>query len=145
MKHIVWVRYILMALSVLAIVFGWMIWGKGDAAGDAAQMDSGVNILLGWLYVVLVIGVGAMVLMSILSLAQNPKSAIRSLLGLALVLVVVGVAWALSSAEPVVTPTNTYSNATELKVTDTSLFAMYACLAVAVASIVILEIRNAFR
>ncbi len=145
MKHIVWVRYILMALSVLAIIFGWAIWGRGDAAGDSAAINSGVNILLNWLYVMLSLGVGAMILMSVLSLAQNPKSAVQALIGLAGVVVVIGVAWALSSAEPVTTPTQVYAGATELKVADTSLFAMYACLAVAVLSILALEVRNAFK
>ena len=145
MKHIVWVRYILMLLSVLAIVFGWSIASQGKAAGDFAMEDSGTNILLSWMYVMMVVGVGAMLLMSVFSLAQNPKSALRSLIGLALILIIIGVAWTFSDSAEVVTPTDVYTEAISLKVADTSLFAVYACLAVAIVSIVVLEIRNAFR
>ena len=132
MKHIIWVRYILMALCVVVVLMGWIL-------------RENVDLLLNWLYVMLGLGVGAIVIMSIFSLAQNPKSAVQSLLGLVVLLVVIGIAWALSSGDPVITPTAEYTNQFSLKLADTGLYAMYGLLAAAILAIVLGEIRNAFK
>ncbi|MCD8186127.1 MAG: hypothetical protein LUD68_06645 [Rikenellaceae bacterium] len=132
MKHLIWVRYILMTLSVVVVLFGWLL-------------RENVDLLLNWMYIMLILGVGAMVIMSVISLAQNPKAAVQALLGFAAILVVVGIAYALSSGSPLTTPTNYYDNSTELKIADTGLFAMYALMIGAILAIVVGEIRNAFK
>jgi hypothetical protein len=134
-----------MAVSVIAIIVGWAIWGQGDSASDQAKMDIGVNILLQWFYVILGLAVVCMIVFSIVSLLQNPKSAVQSLLGLAAVVVVVGISWALSSGETVVTPTKTYTDVSMLKLADTSLFAMYVLLAGAILAVIFGELRGFFK
>ncbi len=132
MKHLSWIRIILMAACVVVIVMGWLV-------------RENVDLLLGWMYVMLGLAVASILLMSLFSLAQNPKSAVLSLIGLVAVLVVVGVAWALAKSDPVITPTNEYTDPFALKLTDTSLYTMYTLMAVAVGAIVLGEIRNAFK
>lgn len=136
MKHISIVRYVLMAVSVIVIVFGWLL------AKDEA---SGVDLLLRWLYVILGLAVVCIVVFSIYALLQNPKSAVQSLIGLGAIVVVVGIAWALSSGETVVTPTNTYTDPGLLKLADTSLYAMYVLLAGAVLAVLFGELRSFFK
>lgn len=136
MKKIIWIRYVLFALCVLAILFGWVL---------AKDEGSGVDLMLRWMYVMLGLGVGSMLIMSVISLAQNPKSAVQALIGLVAVLVVVGVCWALSSSEPVTTPTNYYDNEIQLKVADTALYGTYILMAGAVVSILLGELRNALK
>lgn len=121
-----------MALCVVVILMGWIL--RED-----------VDLLLNWMYIMLGLAIGSMVILSIFSLAQNPKSAVQSLLGLAAILVVVGVSYAMSSSEPIITATNEYTNAFALKLTDTSLFAMYALMGIAILSIFVGEIRNFFK
>ncbi len=132
MKHLIWIRYILMALCVVVVLMGWIL-------------RENVDLLLNWMYIMLGLGIGSLLILSLYALAQNPKSAVQSLIGLVAVLVIVGVAFALSSAEPIITPTSEYTNAFALKLTDTSLYSMYALLGLSVLAIVFGEIRNAFK
>jgi uncharacterized protein YacL len=125
-----------MGLSVLAVLFGWIL---------AGNESSGVDLMLRWMYVMLGLAVGLMLIMSLFALAQNPKSAVQALAGLAAVLVIVGISFALSSAEPVTTPTNYYDNPVGLRVADTALYAMYILMAGAVVAIILGELRNAFK
>ena len=132
MKHIIWVRYILMAICVIVILMGWII-----------RVD--VDLLLRWMYAMLGIAVAAMLIMSVFALAQNPKSAVQALIGLVAVLVLIGVAWAFSSDAPVITPTNEYTDSFGLKLADTALYTMYVLMGGAALAIVLGEIRNAFK
>ena len=131
MKHIVIIRYVLMALCVVVIVLG--------------LATDNVDLLLRWLYVMMGLSIAAIVLFSIYAMAQNPKSAVKSLIGLAAILVLFGVAFALSSDVPVVTPTKTYSNSLGLKVADASLYATYILLVGAILAIIGGEVRNFFK
>ena len=132
MKHLIWIRYILMAFCIIVVAMGWVV-------------RENVDLLLYWTYLLIGLGIAATVVCSIITLGQNPKSAIRSLVGLVALLVIVGVAWMMSSDVAVVTPTAEYTDAFALKVTDTGLFVTYGCMILAVASIFAGEVRNLFK
>ena len=136
MKKVIWVRYILMALSVLVILFGWIF---------AQNESSGVDLMLRWMYVLVGLAVGLIIIMSGLDLIQNPKGALGGLIGLVALLVVIGVAYMLSSGAPFEAGTNVYDNVTQLKLTDTSLFSMYILMGGAILAIILCEARNAFK
>jgi hypothetical protein len=121
-----------MALSLVVVIMGWIV--RED-----------VDLLLRWMYVMLGLGIGSIVLMSVYSLAQNPKGALQGLIGLVAIVVVIGIAWAFSSGAPVTTPTSEYTDSFLLKLTDTTLYSMYALLAAAVLAIVVGEVRNVFK
>jgi hypothetical protein len=125
-----------MGLSVLVVLFGWIL---------ASNEASGVDLMLRWMYVLLGLAVALILIMSLWGLAQNPKSAIGGLIGLVILLVIVGVSFALASDKPFTAGTKVYDNATLLKLTDTSLIAMYILMAGAVLSIIVCEARNAFK
>jgi len=133
MKHISIVRYVLMAVSIVVILFGWIL-AKDEAAG--------IDLLLRWLYVVMGIAVVCVIVFSVYALLQNPKSAVQSLIGLGAIVVILGITWALSSGETVVTPTKTYTDVSMLKLADTSLYAMYVLLAGAVLAVLFGELRS---
>ena len=122
----------MMALCVVVILMGWIL--RDD-----------VDLLLTWMYVMLGLGVGSMLIMSVVSLGQNPTSAVQALVGLVAVLIVIGVAWAMASDATIVTATSEYTNSFELKLTDTALYSMYVLLAGAVLAILWGEIRNALK
>lgn len=121
-----------MALCVVVILMGWLL-------------RENVDLLLTWMYIMLGLGVGFMLLMSLFSLAQNPKSAVQALLGLGVILVILGIAYGMANGDPLATPTNFYDNAAELKIADTGLFATFILLGIATVAIVVGEIRNAFK
>lgn len=132
MKYLSIIRYVLMVLSIIVVVMG-------------GYVSENVDLLLRWMYIMLGLSVGCMILFSIYSLAKNPKSAVQSLIGLVAILVVAGVAYALSSDATVITPGAVYDNPTQLKIADTGLYMMYFLLAAAFLSIIVCEIRNSFR
>lgn len=136
MKKTIWVRYILMAVSVLVIIFGWLL---------AKDEGAGVDLMLRWTYVVLGLAVGLILIMSLFSMAQNPKGALGGLLGLVVLLVIIGVSYALSSDTPIQTQTALYDNPFQLKISDTMLYSTYILLAGSVVAILLCELRNAFK
>lgn len=129
MKYLSIIRYILLAISALVVVLYFM---------GAVPVD----LMLRWAYILLGVAVLSAVLMPLLGLAQNPKGAVRSLIGLAIVAVVLGVAYSLGSSVPVETAVTTFDDPMTLKLSDTGLFAMYTALTVTIASIVVGEIAN---
>lgn len=131
MKYLKIVEYILMAVSVVVILLG--------------VTSENVDLMLRWSYIVLGLAVALVILLPLYNLAQNPKGAIRSLVGLVAILILVGVAYALGSDATVVTPSEIYDNPVDLKVTDAGLYTTYVALIVVVATIIYGEIRNVFK
>ncbi len=132
MKYLNIVKYVLMAVSVVVILIG-------------AVFSENVDLMLRWSYIILGLAVALVILLPLYNLAQNPKAAMRSLIGLVAILVLIGVAYALGDSTPVVTPSNIYDSATELKVTDAGLYTTYVALLLAIAVIVYGEIRNVLK
>ena len=136
MKYLSILRYALLIVSVAVVAIPFM-----TMTGDQPSVDTMLNfagILLGFASL-------AALLLPAFNLAQNPKGAVRSLLGFAIVAVVFGIAFSMSDATPVVTPAETYDNVLELRLSDTGLFATYFAIAIAFGSIVVLEVYNMFK
>ncbi len=133
MKYLSIVRWVLMIISILAIGLYFVT--------DSVPVD----VMLNWGYIMLGIAVVCVILFPTIALIQNPKGAINSLAGLAIIAVVVGVSSTMASGETVVTPGNVYDDPFWIKLTDIELFTMYFFLAATVVVIVYGEIRNAFK
>lgn len=128
------IKYILLAISVVALVF---VVVRGEA---------GVTMILNWAYVLFIFAVAVTILFPLFNIATNPRGAMRSLVGLLLVVVVLGIAYALSSTEPIVNSAGGYfTNPTELKISDTGLITTYIALGVAFLVVILGEIRNSFK
>ena len=127
-------KYILLAIGLITVI---LVIVRGDA---------GVGTMLTWGYVLLGIGVLAAVLFPLFNLAQNPKGAMSNLMGLGVVVVILVIAYALSSGEPIRLATGEmYEDAGSLKLTDTGLYTTYVALVGAVLVAVLGEIRNSFK
>ncbi|MCD8101608.1 MAG: hypothetical protein LUD76_03625 [Alistipes sp.] len=127
-------KYLLLAVSVVAVIV------------VAVNGEDGVGFILNWAYIMFGIGVVVTILLPLFNLAQNPRGALRSLIGLAVVVVVVGIAWAMASTEPVVNSAGGYfTNHGELKISDTGLITTYIAFGLAVLVVVLGEIRNSFK
>ncbi|MCD7969642.1 MAG: hypothetical protein LUF87_04750 [Alistipes sp.] len=127
-------KYALLAISVIVVA---IVMINGEAS---------VDTILNWSYVLFGLAVVVTLFFPILNLAQNPKGALRSLIGLALLVVVVGVAYALAGTTPVPNSEGGFfTNTTELKVSDTGLITTYIALALAIIVVVAGEIRNSFK
>jgi len=139
MKYISYVRYALMGISIL---FALIFLGTMDQnLGEYPYID----LLLRWTYIMLGVSISAMVLLPILGMIQDPKSAVRSLVGVGIVAVIVAICYAFSDASPVITQSKEFTNPIELRLSDTGLFATYVALAIAVISIFAGEIYKFFK
>lgn len=132
MKHLSIVRYILIAVSVLSILLYF-----------TNSVD--VDLMLRWGYIMVAITVASVILLPLYNLIQNPKGAVRSLMGLVIIAVVVGVSYALSSAETVVTPATVYDDPLTLRFSDTGLYTTYIAFAATILAIFAGEIRNVLK
>lgn len=102
-------------------------------------------LMLDWAYILLGVAVVAAILFPLVHIIQNPKGAVQTLIGLAIVVVVVGISYALASDAPIVTAVQTFADPFSLKFSDTGLYTTYAALTVAILAIVVGEIGNVFK
>ena len=135
MKVLSIVKYLLLAVSVVLTVFVMFA-----AEGSDAQSSS-LDMVLYWSYFLLGATVLGVIVFPLINLVKNPKGAMRSLLGLALLVVVLLIGFALSSAEPVVTAANhVFDNVLELRLSDVGLYTAYIVFAATILTIVVTEI-----
>lgn len=139
MKYISFIRYGLIAISL--VILAIFLATNNETAGTYPYID----LLLKWTYAVLAVSVGAVVILPLLSMAKNPKGTIRTLIGVGILLLIVGVSYALADGTTIVTPAKTYDNVIELKASDTGLYATYFAFAAAIVAIVAGELVKLFR
>ena len=133
MKYLSIIRYVLLAISALTVILFF-----------AGATD--VDLMLEWAYILLAATAAAAILFPLIGIVQNPKAALRSLVGLIIVVVVIGISYALASDVPVTGSDGVvFDDNLTLKLSDTGLFAAYAAMAVAILAAVIGEISNAFK
>ena len=133
MKNLSIIQYILIAISVITVAMYFL--GLGD-----------VDPMLIWGYILLGIEVAAVIILPLFNLVKNPKGAVRSLVGLGIVVVLAAICYALSSDAPVVNSAGGFfEDSAVLKISDTGLYLTYIALAVAILAAIGGEIRNAFK
>lgn len=132
MKILSIIKYALIAICVIIVLAGG-VFGEN------------VDLMLRWTYILLGLTVALVIILPLLYVAENPKGALRGLLGLVGILVVIGIAYALSDTNPIETPAQLYDNPTQLRISDIGLYTTYIALLVAIVTIVYGEIRNAFK
>ena len=132
MKYLSIIRYVFLAISVLTVLLFFV--GVSD-----------VDLMLNWAYILLGLTIAVSILFPAANLAKNPQGAIRSLVGLAIVVVVLGISYAMASDAVIVTPVNTFDDPMALKLSDMGLFATYIALGVAILASIIGEVSNIFK
>lgn len=138
MKYLSILRYALIGISILLI----LLMGIGVFDGGDPDYPNGVGIMLTWSYFLLAVAILTAVFMPLINIIQNPKNAVRSLLGLGIIAVVFIVAFALSSGAPVPLSGTITATPLELKFTDMGLYVTYILLVVAIGSIVLGEVYS---
>ena len=128
-------------VAVIVISVAILVWGF--AVGFDFKDDLPVDVLLGWGYTILGLGVASVVVVGVaVSAVNNPKSLVKTgivLVGIALIALI---AYLIAPGKPAV-GTDIESTAATLKLTDTILYLTYFAGIVAILSIVAGEIRLA--
>ena len=125
-------------LGIVGIVVGVWCLLKGEASNEGP-----VNLLLRYSYFLLIAAVVILLGLAVIQAAKNnPKSLLRALLVIVGIAVLVAIAYALASGDPVVN-VKTQPSATWLKLTDTIMLLVYILGGAAILSIIVGVIRNA--
>lgn len=93
-------------------------------------------------YILLFVAVAAAVVFPIIQLAKNPKGAKGALIGVGVLVVVVGISYALSSD---VNPSNINITPEAAKQVDTGLYAFYILAIAAFVSLIYAEVSKLFK
>ena len=142
MKYVSIAKYALLGISAVVIAL-FLALGEFDKLTGVD--DSWLTLMMNWTYIMVGLASVLAIIFPIFHMVQNPKGALQSLMGLAIVAVVIAIAYAFSEDTPIKTAVELYDNPASLKLSDTGLFTTYAALGVAILAVVIGEIVNAFK
>lgn len=133
MKYLSYLRIALLLIAVILFVLSLSGLMEIDTILYLAYFLLGATILL---------AIG----LPLINIVQNPKGAVKSLIGLVLVAVVILIAWGMSNADPIILASGTViDDSTILKISDTALYLTYFAFAGVLASIVGTEIYKLFK
>ena len=148
--------YVLYAMfAIILVVLGLFYFG-GDAQGNAvltnvdtemwqpAQTDTLLFLVYGLLFLAVVATVVAFLFQFGAALKDNPVKALKSLIGVIILAVVVIVAWAMGSDQPLNIPGYEGSDNVPfwLKITDMFLYSIYILFGATVLAIIFSSIKK---
>lgn len=119
-------KYILYSLMAISVIFVVAFFINQDAVLDS---------FLYYAYVLFGVALFSVICLPLINLFDNPKGIKKILLSLGLVVVLVGLAYLLSSGEPLVNKPNLQPSENTLKMTDTGLILTYFLAGAAFLSI----------
>lgn len=136
MKYLPIVKYVLLIVSAVLLIFG-MVQGKGSVALD---------VMLVWSLIVVLLTIAATIVMQLIAMLMNPKSAVRSLIGLGILVVVFLVSYALATDDPIkVASGKMLDDSFDLKFSDTALWMTYLTFCGVILSIIWGEIYKVIK
>ncbi len=142
MKFIPYIKYVLLLLGIV-------LFAMGVSSYDPDQprvVTAGLDLLFNFSAAVVIATIIVAVFMPLISILQNPKSAVRSLFGLVLMAIVFVVAYSFSTAEPITMASGeVIDSVAGLKFADTALYAMYISFGGVILTIVGTEIYRLFK
>lgn len=139
MKYLSIIKYILLIVSAIVVIAGAVTFVDGEE-------NATLNLMLGWSFAMVILTIVLTIVMPLVAVFQNPKSAVRSLIGLGAIVVVFLVSYALATDDPITLASgNVIDNSFELKFSDTALYATYIAFAGVILSILYGELYKVFK
>jgi hypothetical protein len=138
---------VLYAILAVTLVFAGLFYFGGDIEGATYYTPAYTETFLNW-GIALVIGTAVItILFEIIRLITNPKNAVRSLVSIAIIALVVFIAYSLSDATILDLPGYDGSDnvPSMLLLSDTFLYTMYFLFGGAFLAIVYTEVSRMFR
>lgn len=139
MKYLPIIKYVLLIVSAILILVGAV---QGAADNESAAL----NTMLVWSFIMIILTIALTIIMPLFAVFQNPKSAVRSLIGLGVIVVVFLVSYALSDDTPIpLASGKVIDDSFSLKFSDTALYATYIAFAGVILSILYGELYKVFK
>lgn len=133
MKYLSIIKYVLLLIGAFVGILGMV---------GVVSVDT----MLYWAYATLLFTIGLTIVLPLIGLAKNPKSASKSLIGLALLVVIFGLSYIMAEVTPVTMADGTiYDNETGLLVADMGLWATYFMFAGTLLAIIGSEVYKLFK
>ncbi len=142
MKFIPYIKYLLLLLGFALFAYGVATYNSDEPR----VVTSGLDMLLNFSAAIVVATLCVAVFMPLISIFQNPKSAVRSLVGILLMGAVFAVAYTFAEADPITMASGeVIDDVASLKFADTALYAVYISFAGVVLAMVGTEIYKIFK
>ena len=138
-KYKVYIDIFLYIILAVSVVLAFLFYRSIGQANETSTL----NLFMGWSYIL--IGIGALVafvISPIFGVLTNPKTLVKSLISLGVLLIVILISYSLSSTTPVDVSVKIENMERALRLADTSLYAMYILGALGFLAIIASEIRN---
>lgn len=132
--------------AITLVILGMFIFG-GEVPDQLYTTPIYTASLLNWAYILFIIAVIAAVIFPIVRLFTRPKQAMKSFLGLAVLAVIILIAYAMSDGTPlnIVGYTGTDNVPSHLMFSDTILYTMYFLFGGAIVAIIATELLRKVR
>lgn len=124
-----YVLYVLFAIiGIVLVLFFGVGFNNPNAAGlnEPQYTDALIYLKYALVVITVILAILASLFQFITSLKDDPKSAVKTVIGLALVAALVIACYAAGTTDPILVNGEPYSDAMWLKVTDMFLYTMYA-------------------
>lgn len=134
----------LYVLLLLGVIFTALMFLGGNIEGEVNETPVYTDAILRFTYIIIALGVGAIIVFEIINLILHPANAKRALVSLGIMAVVIGIAYALSDGTPlkILGYEGTDNVPSMLMLTDTGLYTFYILFGVVVVSIVGSEVSR---
>lgn len=140
MKYLSIIKYVLLVASFVLVIFG------ATTFDPLAASNGALDTMLVWAAVMLILTAALALAMPLVGIAQNPKSATKTLMGLGVLAVIVLVSYALSSVEPLLmTNGKIVDNVAELRFSDMALYTTYIMFGVLLLSMIVTEVYKSVK
>lgn len=139
--------WLLMGISAVLVVIFYAGPVVDGTKGTGIEEPNVTDLILNWAYFLIGIAAVISIVFPLLGIVTNPKDAKKSLIGLAFAVIIVFIAYELSSDEVlrIVGYDGTDNVPTTLKWVDTGLYSMYILFIVALGTILFSEIARLFK
>lgn len=132
--------------AITVVILGFFIFG-GKVPDQIYTTPIYTASLLNWAYILFIVAVIAAVIFPIVRLFTRPKQAMKSFIGLAALVIVVLIAYAMADGTPmnIVGYTGTDNVPSRLIFSDTIIYTMYILFGAAIISIIATELLRKVR
>ncbi|TLX74975.1 hypothetical protein E9993_11320 [Labilibacter sediminis] len=139
--------YVLYALLAVTVVFTIMYFTGGDVPGEAYTTPVYTDLILNWAKFLVVATAGITILFEVVNVALNPKNAMRSLVSIAVLIVIAFVSYGLADGTPL--NLGGYEGSDNvpsmLKLAGAFLYGTYVLLGIVVVAILGTELSKVFK
>ena len=135
---------VLMAITVALLIYAVV----SPHPGNPAEFDASISLNLMWGYGLFVFAIFAAIFCALFGMIKNPAGIKGTIISLALVIIVIGVAYGVASGHDIQIPdvqNNSVFGAGETLITETSILVTYVAGAAAFVVAVLTEIWGVFK